>query len=183
VVTRPHSTRGMIAVMCWCVVCLFLAKLDADRMKATPSKRIFHEVDKSVDLRAELRALQSDNRDFRERETEFRRQNRKLKAQIEQEKQEHAHDIAKFKASITALGTQLEGYRAQMETDRKGMGEKFAQEYRAQMEMDRKGMGEKFAQEYHAQRERDHKLMGEKFAQELANAKESRYKILLACLT
>jgi DNA anti-recombination protein RmuC len=164
VVTRPHSTRGMIAVMCWCVVCLFLAKLDADRMKATPSKRIFHEVNKSVDLRAELRALQSDNCNFRERETEFQRQNRKLKAQIEQEKQEHAHDIAKFKASITALGTQLEGYRAQMETDRKGMGEKFAQEYRTQME-------------------RDHKLMGEKFAQELANAKESRYKILLACLT
>jgi hypothetical protein len=86
------------------------------------------QVDKLVDLLVELRVLLSDNRDFHKWETEFQRQNQKLKVQMEQEKQEHIHDTAKFKASIMALGTQLEEYCTQMDIDGTGMGEKFAQE-------------------------------------------------------
>jgi hypothetical protein len=126
-----------------------LLKLNTDQAQ-TPIKRVFREVDKSVNLRAELRALQGDNHDHRERELELRRENRRLKVQMDQEKaafedwmqeqergvtefkrqmKEQEVEVTKFKASLTAqLNNQLQEYCTQMERENKELTEGFAQE-------------------------------------------------------
>jgi Skp family chaperone for outer membrane proteins len=116
--------------------CVSVAVLDADEPKTTPSKRVFQEVDKSIDLRVELRALHADVREYHERESDLRRENRKLKAKAEQEKlaserqrQQQTQELTKFKESITTEFTRkLEEYRAQVERESKEMAEGFARE-------------------------------------------------------
>ena len=126
----------------------------------TPIKRVFREVDKSVNLRAELRALQGDNRNHRERELELRRKNRRLKAQMDQEKatfedrmREQEREVAEFKHQIEEQEVEVTKFKASLTEQLNNQ----LQEHRTQME-------------------REHKELTEGFARELARAKVSRHR-------
>jgi hypothetical protein len=81
----------------------------------------------------EVRRVNLDNRELRERGNELRRQNRKLKVQREQkstdEQEIRARELREFKAGILAqLDDQLDGYRRQTEMEKKALAEEYEKE-------------------------------------------------------
>jgi hypothetical protein len=81
----------------------------------------------------EVRRVNLDNRELRERGNELRRQNRKLKVQLEQkstdEQEIRARELREFKAGILAqLDDQLDGYRRQTEMEKKALAEEYEKE-------------------------------------------------------
>jgi len=74
-----------------------------------------------------------DNRELRERGNDLRRQNRKLKVQLEQrsidEREIRAQELREFKAGILAqFDDQLDGYRRQTEMEKKALAEEYEKE-------------------------------------------------------
>jgi hypothetical protein len=82
----------------------------------------------------ELRRTHAEARELREREIGSRRENRKLKATLEQvsvlEQEKRAKEFTELKTSVTAqFAAEFERYRAQTETENKDMAERFAKEF------------------------------------------------------
>lgn len=83
-----------------------------------------------------MRKIQLEGREHREREIELRRENRKLKARVEQEKlsveqqrQEQARELAEFKESMAAqLTSKLDEYQTSLEREKKDMVDVFERE-------------------------------------------------------
>jgi len=81
----------------------------------------------------EVRRANLDNRELRERGNELRRQNRKLKVQLEQrsidEREIRAQELREFKEGILAqFNDQLNGYRRQTEMEKKALAEEYEKE-------------------------------------------------------
>lgn len=81
----------------------------------------------------EVRRANLDNRELRERGNELRRQNRKLKVQLEQkstdEREIRAQELREFKAGILAqFDDQLHGYRRQTEMEKKALAKEYEKE-------------------------------------------------------
>ena len=80
----------------------------------------------------EVRRANSDNRELRERGNELRRQNRKLKVQLEQKSTEQeirAQEFREFKAGILAqFDDQLNGYQRQTEMEKKALVKEYEKE-------------------------------------------------------
>jgi hypothetical protein len=74
-----------------------------------------------------------ENRDMRERENDLRRQNRKLKAQLEQksasERDMRDRELSEFKAGISAqFNSQWNEYRGRIEVEKKALVEECEKE-------------------------------------------------------
>jgi hypothetical protein len=100
-------------------------------IKDTPAtKRLILEVDRSAELRREVRKANLENRELRERELEMRRLNRTLKRQLDQtmanEQEMRARELSQLKEAITAqFNGQFSEYRRQIEGDRTVLADEY----------------------------------------------------------